>query len=206
MTMILNAKERSRVEGSGASFTILNRLERLAWRTTWLLLARWTPPMFSLWRIQLLKLFGARVAPGAMIGASTNVWLPRHLMLGQNSSLAPGVNCYSMAPITIGARTIISQGAHLCAGSHDVSDPNFQLIAKPITIGEDVWIAAEAFVGPGVTVENGAVLAARACAFSDLQPWTIYRGNPAVPLRVRNWQLPEDGGPKTHAPRGRSVP
>jgi len=85
-------------------------------------------------------------------------------------------------------RTIVSQRAYLCAGSHDISSPAFQLIAKPISIGDDVWIAAEAFVGPGVAVGDGSVLSARACAFSDLEPWTVYRGNPAVPFKARHWR------------------
>lgn len=184
---ILDAKSQAPFSGH-PSFTLANRLERLAWMLVWACLARWTPAMFSPWRVVLLRMFGAQVAPGAMIASSTRVWLPRHLILGEKAALGPRVDCYSMAPIRIGARTVVSQGAHLCAGSHDVSDPHFQLIARPITIGEDVWIAAEAFVAPGVSIGNGAVLAARACAFSAMEPWTIYRGNPAEPLRPRRWR------------------
>ena len=184
MTNILDAKRTTPVSG-GASFSLLNRVERLAWGICWLLLARWTPAMFSPWRIWLLRCFGARVAPGAKIAASTKIWLPRNLVLGRDCSLGPGVNCYTMATIAIGSRTVISQRAHLCAGSHDVTDRNFQLIAKPISIGDDVWIAAEAFVAPGVRVSDGVVLAARGCAFATLEPWTIYRGNPAEPIRSR---------------------
>ncbi len=90
-----------------------------------------------------------------------------------------------MAPISVGARTIISQRAHLCAGTHDHRDPAFQLYARPIRIDQDAWIAAEAFIGPGVTVGEGAVLGARGCAFADLDPWTVYSGNPAVSLGPR---------------------
>lgn len=181
---ILNARDTTPLTG-GPSFPLANRLERFAWQVCWTLLARWTPPMFSPWRILLLKAFGAQVGKGAAIAASAVVWYPRHLRLGANATLGPGVNCYSMAMISIGARTIISQRAHLCAGSHDVADPDFQLIARPITIGADVWIAAEAFVGPGVQVGDGAVLGARGSAFTALQPWTIYRGNPAAIIRPR---------------------
>ena len=181
---ILSARDTTPLTG-GASFSLVNRLERLAWQICWTLLARWTPPMFSPWRILLLKAFGAQVEKGAAIAASALVWYPRHLRLGAHATLGPGVNCYSMAMVSIGPRTIISQRAHLCAGSDDVADPDFQLIARPITIGADVWIAAEAFVGPGVQVGDGAVLGARACAFTALKPWTIYRGNPAAIVRPR---------------------
>lgn len=185
--MLLDAKETTPVSG-GASFTLANRIERLLWQIIWTFFARWTPAMFSPWRIWLLELFGATVAKGAMIAASTKVWLPRNLFLGANASVGPGVNCYTQGEIHIGARTIISQGTHLCAGSHDVSDEDFQLITRPIHIGDDVWIAAEAFVAPGVTIGDGAVLAARGCAFGDLDPWTIYRGNPAEKLKLRQWR------------------
>jgi putative colanic acid biosynthesis acetyltransferase WcaF len=86
----------------------------------------------------------------------------------------------------LGAYAVISQGAYLCAGTHDVDDPNFQLTTRPISIGERAWIAADAFVGPGVRVGEGAVLGARGVAFKDLEPWTIYAGNPALERRKRS--------------------
>jgi putative colanic acid biosynthesis acetyltransferase WcaF len=90
-----------------------------------------------------------------------------------------------MAPVRLGRYVVVSQRAHLCAGSHRVDDEYFQLIAKPITIKDNAWIAAEAFVGPGVTVGEGAVLGARGVAFEDLNPWTVYVGNPAAVKRPR---------------------
>ncbi|MDF0490942.1 hypothetical protein PX554_22715 [Sphingomonas sp. H39-1-10] len=96
-----------------------------------------------------------------------------------------------MAPISIGAYAVISQGAHLCSGTHDVDSPHFQLRARPITIGRRAWIAAEAFVGPGVVVGEGAVLGARGCAMRSLEPWIIYSGNPATPLRARRGRFEE---------------
>jgi putative colanic acid biosynthesis acetyltransferase WcaF len=83
----------------------------------------------------------------------------------------------------------VSQGAHLCTGSHDIVDPNFPLVTKPIIIEAYAWIAAEAFVGPGVTVGEGAVLGARGVTFRDLSPWTVYVGNPAKPVHQRPSEL-----------------
>jgi putative colanic acid biosynthesis acetyltransferase WcaF len=90
-----------------------------------------------------------------------------------------------MAPILLEAHAIVSQGAHLCAGSHDIEDPNFPLVVRPITIGEYAWVAAEAFVGPGVHVGAGAVLGARAVTFKDLEARHVYIGNPAQSVRRR---------------------
>ncbi len=126
--------------------------------------------------------------PGAAIASSARIWLPRNLELGSHSALGPGVDCYNMGVITIGAGVVVSQRAVLCGGTHDIHDELFQLKVAPITIGDHVWIASEAFVGPGVHVGEGCVLGARGCAFSDLDPWTVYRGNPAVRLKERRWR------------------
>jgi putative colanic acid biosynthesis acetyltransferase WcaF len=99
--------------------------------------------------------------------------------------LGPRAICYNMAAIVIEEGAIVSQGAHLCGGTHAVDDPSFQLVARPIIIGSGAWIAAEAFVGPGVVAGERSVLGARGVAFSDLIPGVIHVGNPARPLRTR---------------------
>jgi putative colanic acid biosynthesis acetyltransferase WcaF len=169
----------------GPSFRLSLRVHRVVWGLLWTCLAAWTPPPFSPWRVFLLKLFGAKIHQGAAVAASIKVWLPRNLELGARASLGPGVECYNMAPIKIGARSVVSQRAFLCAGTHDFDDENFPLRVRPIMIGDDVWIASEAFVGPGVHVGNGCVLGARGCAFADLAEWTVYRGNPATKIKDR---------------------
>lgn len=184
MTEPLDASTARPLEG-GASFSLGNRLARVVWGMSWLVLARWTPPPFHGWRRMVLLAFGAKVAKGARVHASVSVWLPANLELGEHCLIGPGVNLYNQGHITIGARAVVSQGAHLCASSHDVSDPHFQLVLRPISIGAGCWVAAEAFVGPGVTMADGAVLAARGVLFEDAQANTIYRGNPAVAVKER---------------------
>lgn len=177
----------------GASFSLGNRLYRLAWGATWLLLGRWSPPQLRAWRRLLLRLFGARVATTANVYGSARIWSPANLVLDDHAAIGPGAIVYCMARITIGAYAVISQRAHLCAGTHDIEDAAFQLHARPITIGARAWVAAEAFVGPGVTVGAGAVLGARGCAMRDLAPWTVYGGNPASVIRSRRirFEAPE---------------
>jgi putative colanic acid biosynthesis acetyltransferase WcaF len=167
------------------SFSLGHRIHRAAWQLAWVLLARWTPPLMRPWRRALLSLFGAQIHPTANIYASAVVWYPPYLTMDAFASLGPGAICYSMDRIHIGERAVVSQHAHLCCGSHRVDDPEFTLFALPIAIGADAWIAAEAFVGPGVTVGEGAVLGARGVAVKDLEPWSIYAGNPARKLRAR---------------------
>lgn len=167
------------------SFAALNRIERAVFSVVWLLFASWTPPPMRRWRLWLLRRFGANIAVTANVYGSARIWLPRNLSMEAYSALGPGVQCYCMAPVHIGRHAVVSQRAHLCSGTHDIRDARFQLRVLPIDIGDDAWICAEAFVGPGVKVGQGAILAARAVAFSDLNDWTVYRGNPAAAVKLR---------------------
>ncbi|MBC7404557.1 MAG: putative colanic acid biosynthesis acetyltransferase [Cytophaga sp.] len=169
----------------GPTFSLRNRLKRGSWKLAWLLLARWTPPLFHRWRILVLRMFGAQVSWRAYVYADVEIWAPWHLAIADYGTLARGVNCYNMAPVSVGVRAVVSQGAHLCTGTHDYLDPAFPLTARPISIGRRAWVCANAFVGPGITVSDGAILAAAAVAHRDLEPWSIYAGNPAVFIRAR---------------------
>ena len=169
----------------GPTFALKHRAMRLLWSLSWKVLASWTPPSFQPLRRHLLQLFGADIHSTAMVRSSTRIWWPANLSMGAHASLGPHATCYNVAMITMDDFAIVSQRAHLCSATHDVDDPEFPLTSRPITIGRKAWVAAEAFVGPGVTIGEGAVLGARGVAVRDLDAWTIYAGNPARPLRAR---------------------
>lgn len=169
----------------GPSFSLGNRLFRVAFALAWLVLARWTPPPLHAWRRLVLCAFGARLARGARVHASVRIWYPPNLDVGTDALVGPGVRLYNQGGITIGAQVVVSQGAYLCASSHDIADPNFQLVLRPIVLEPRCWVAADAFVGPGVRVGEGAVLAARSALFDDAAAWGVYRGNPATLIKQR---------------------
>lgn len=169
----------------GPTFAWKDRALRLLWSVTWAALAAWTPAPFHGFRRRLLVLFGADIHPSAIVRGSARIWWPGNLRMGAHASLGPGAICYNVAPVTIEDFGIVSQRAHLCSAGHDIDDPAFPLTARPIRIGREAWVAAEAFVGPGVTLGRGAVLGARGVAFRDLDAWTVYGGNPARALRRR---------------------
>lgn len=181
---VLDAGQTRPLEG-GPSFSLANRITRVIWGLAWLVLARFTPPPLHAWRALVLRLFGARLGRGVRVHASVRIWLPANLELGDNVLIGPGATIYNQGHIRIGARSVISQRAHLCASTHDVNDPNFQLELRPIAIGEQCWVAAEAFVGPGVTMHERAVLGARGALFKDAEADGIYSGNPAVLIKQR---------------------
>lgn len=136
----------------------------------------------------LLRLFGARIGRGCHVYGDVQIWAPWNLTMEDESALGRGVICYSMGPIRLGQRAVVSQRAHLCAGTHDYNDPGMQLVTKPILIGERVWICAEAFIGPGVTVGHGAVIGARAVVTKNMPEWMICAGNPCEPLKPREFR------------------
>lgn len=184
MSEPLDARTARPMQG-GPSFSLGNRVLRAVWGVTWLLLCRFTPPPLHGWRRLVLRAFGARVERGARVHASAVIWLPANLELGANCLIGPRVRLYNQGRISIGAGVVVSQGAHICASSHDLRDPHFQLVLRPVRIAAGCWIAAEAFVGPGVTMHERAVLAARGALFDDAQADTVYRGNPATAVKAR---------------------
>ena len=184
MSEPLDAARHRPLEG-GASFSLGNRLGRVVWGLAWLVLARFTPPPLHAWRRLVLRAFGAQVGRGARVHASVAIWWPANLALGEGVLIGPGARLYNQGRIAIGAWSVVSQRAHLCASTHRVDDPAFQLVLRPVTLGERCWVAAEAFVGPGVTMGDGAVLAARGALFEDAPPDTIWRGNPAAMVKPR---------------------
>jgi len=168
------------------SFSLQNRLRRAVWGIVWLVLFRTSPRPLHVWRGFLLRLFGAKLGLHVNVYPNVKIWAPWALSIGDYVGVADGVALYNMAPIVIGNHCVISQGAHLCAGSHDIDSANFQLIANPIRLESYVWVCAEVFVGPGVKIADGCVLGARAVVVKSIpDPWTVWAGNPAVMKRLR---------------------
>ena len=163
-----------------------NRAARLLWSLAWLLLFRPSPKPLHAWRRGLLRLFGARLGRGVVVHASVRVWAPWNLEMGDFSSLAPFVDCYCVDRIRLGRCVTVSQYSFLCTASHDIDSLDMRLTTAPIALQDHVWIAADAFVAPGVTVAAGAVVGARASVFRNVPAWTVVGGNPAQPLRMRS--------------------
>jgi putative colanic acid biosynthesis acetyltransferase WcaF len=167
------------------SFSLKNRLARSVWGIAYLFLFRTSPRPMHAWRAFLLKCFGAKIGANCHVYSQVIIWAPWNLVLEEQVGLADGVTCYTMAKITIKSKAVVSQGVHLCTGTHDYNDPNFQLYALPITIGANTWICADAFIGPGVNVGDGAVIGARSVVTKDMPAWTVCAGNPCKPLKQR---------------------
>ena len=168
-----------------SSLSLRNRIGRSMWGIVWTMLFRPSPRIFHAWRCFLLRLFGAKIGRGVRVYPSAQVWAPWHLEMGDFSCLGPEVDCYCVAPIRIETHAVVSQYSYLCSASHDYEQPDFPLITDPIVIAEGAWVAADAFVGMGVTIGTGAVVGARSSVFKDVEPWTVVGGNPARFIKKR---------------------
>jgi putative colanic acid biosynthesis acetyltransferase WcaF len=169
--------------------TLANRMARVMWALVYTTLVRPSPRFMHRWRNWVYRTMGARLHPTARIYPSARVWAPWNLTMGEHACVGDLTHIYCVAPITIGARSTVSHFSFLCAASHDFEDPSQPLTTAPIVLGENVWLAADVFVAPGVTIPDGVVVGARSSVFaSDLPAWHLCAGNPARPVRKREFR------------------
>lgn len=155
------------------------------WWLVQALLFRPSPQIFFGWRRFLLRLFGARIGRGVLIRSSAEFTYPWKISIGDFSWIGDGAILYSLAEISIGAHSVVSQYCYLCAGSHDPLTPSFDLVGKPIAIGSECWLATDVFVAPGISIGDATIVGARSTVLHDLPPAMICYGYPARPARPR---------------------
>lgn len=167
--------------------SICSKIARVIWSAVWLLLFRPTPRgnLFRPWRIFLLKLFGAKVRWSSNVLPSCRIWQPWKLTMGAYACLSADVDCYTVAPITLGDNATVSQGVKLCSAGHDITSKIMELMTAPIVVGSNAWVAGWSIILPGVTIGEGAVVAAGAVVTKDVEPWTVVGGNPAKFIKKR---------------------
>lgn len=133
----------------------------------------------------MLRLFGARIGRGVRIHPGAVIAIPWNLEASDYVSIGDGVRLYNLGLVQLGPGVTISQGGHLCAGTHDYTQVDLPLVKAPIRVLEGAWVCADAFVGPGVTIGDYSIVGARGVVMRDVPPWTVVAGNPARRLRAR---------------------
>lgn len=133
----------------------------------------------------LLRIFGSTIGKGVVIKPGVNIKYPWLLEIGNYTWVGEAVWIDNLAEVKIGNNVCISQGALLLTGNHDYSKKSFDLMIDGITIEDGVWIGAKSVVCPGVTCLSHSVLAVGSVASGNLEPYSIYRGNPAVKIKER---------------------
>lgn len=161
------------------------RVVALLWEYCWLIFCQWTPKPLNRWRLFWLRLFGARILGLPFVHQRARIQLPWNLTLHDRATLGDRANAYSLGEIEIGPRAVIAQEAYLCTGTHDLADANLPLQVGKITVGEDAFVAARAFIMPGITIGPRSVVGACAVVTRDVAPSAIVAGNPAKVLATR---------------------
>jgi putative colanic acid biosynthesis acetyltransferase WcaF len=171
------------------------------YRSLWLVIEALTllNPVFIPYSLKarILRAFGASIGYGVIIKPGIHIKYPWHLTVGDNVWLGERAWIDNFVPVIIGDNACVSQGAYLCTGNHDWSDPGMGLVVKPITVERGAWVGAFARVGPGVTVGEEAVVSLGSVLLKDAEPRGIYQGNPAV--RVRERTIRDRPGPIDNA-------
>lgn len=168
------------------TYTFKSRVKRLVWNVCALTLLRpFTLPCFRCWRLWLLRCWGAKIGKGCDIHASAVIWAPWNLEIGQRTCIGSKAIIYNPGRVILGNKVAISQYSYLCTATHDYESRSHTLYSRPIIVDDYAWVAARAFVGPGVHVGEYAVVGATASVYKDVAPWTVVGGNPAKFIKKR---------------------
>ena len=149
----------------------------------------WSPQFMYGWRNFWLRLFGAKIGKNVLIRPSVKCCYPWKLTIGDYSWVGDDVVLYTLGNISIGSHTVISQNSYLCTGSHDYTEPTFDIYAKDIHIGNGAWIASDVFIAPGVTLGDGIVVGIRSTVMEDLPGAMVCYGSPAKPIKPRKMNV-----------------
>jgi putative colanic acid biosynthesis acetyltransferase WcaF len=163
----------------------MERLRMLLWGCCWAALCRWTPkPMYG-WRLFWLRVFGCKASGRPFVHQRAIIQKPWNLILHDRACLGESAVAYTLGQVEIKARATVAQEVYLCTGTHDFTDENIPLVTARITIEEDAFIGARAFLLPGITVGQGAVIGAASVVTKNMPAWTICAGNPCKPIKRR---------------------
>lgn len=186
MAELIEEKKFVNLSQYNFTFSLSNKLGRVLWNSCyWIFFRPFFLNVFKNWRCFVLRLFGAKIGKHSCVYSDVKIWAPWNLELGNNSCIGSGVDCYNQGKVIIGDQTIISQKTYLCASTHDYTKSDFPLKLGPIHIKDQVWIAADVFVAPGVSIGQGAVIGARSAVVKNVDAWIVVGGNPARLIKKR---------------------
>lgn len=165
------------------------KIKRTIWNITYSLLFRpFITKIFRIWRIFILKIFGAKIEWDTEVYASVKIWAPWNLIMGHRACLGPEVICYNQDKVIIEDDVVISQYSYLCTASHDINmlnNPDNSLITAPIQIKKKAWIGSKAYINLGINIGVAAVVGATASVYKDVEDYHVVGGNPAKTIKIR---------------------
>lgn len=175
----LTVHTASAADRGASPWPLSMRIKLLLWEYAWIFLCIWTPKPFNLWRLSILRVFGTKVHGRPFVHQRARIQIPWNVELYNGSCLGDRANLYSLDRITIGEGAVVAQEAYLCTGTHEFSNPTLPLMTAPITVQARSFIGARAFVLPGVTIGERAVIGACSVVTRSIPGAMVARGNPA---------------------------
>jgi acetyltransferase-like isoleucine patch superfamily enzyme len=150
--------------------------------------------LFMNWTPYGIRHFFLRRFCCVKIGRDTSVAMGcfitgKHISIGDNTVINRFTYLDGRAPLYIGNNVNISHYTLIHTLTHDPQSRHFTCLAKPVVILDHVWIGARSTILPGVTIGEGAVVAAGALVTNDVDPYTIVAGCPARVIRRRTRDL-----------------
>ncbi len=142
-------------------------------------------PLPSFIKVQVLRIFGAKIGKGVMIKPRVNIKFPWFLEVGDYAWIGELVWIDNFDQVKIGSHACVSQGTMLLTGNHNYKKATFDLMIGKITLEDGVWVGAQCLIGPGVTCFSHSVLGAGSVLTQNLPAYEIWRGNPASFVRNR---------------------
>ena len=179
---LVNLEQKSAFD---SPWSTSQRLLRALWELCWFVFCAWTPKPLNQWRLFWLRVFDAKIDGVPFVHQRARIAIPWNLILHDRACLGDRTNAYSLGEIEIGARATIAQEAYLSTGSHDFDQTGMPLVTAKITIGDDAFIGARAFVLPGVTIGARSIVGACSLVTKDVPENVIAAGNPCKVLRPR---------------------
>ena len=168
------------------NYSLMNKCKRFVWNFCCFFFFRpFALPFLNKWRIFILRIFGAKIGKGSIVYASSKIWAPWNLEIGCRTCIGPYTIIYNPGKIILGNKVAISQYAYLCTATHDYTSPWHTLYWKNIIVDDYAWIAARAFIAPGVHIGERAIVGACSVQTKDAEPWGIYAGNPSKYIKKR---------------------
>lgn len=177
--MTRHALRRRQAQGERSPWPVGFRLRLLAWQLVWPLLCQWTPKPFNVWRLLILRCFGATIHGRPFVHQRARIQIPWHITLHEAACVGDRANLYSLDHIVLHAGALAAQESYLCTGTHDLADAEWPLMTAPISVGERAFVGARAFVLPGVSIGAHAVVGAMSVVTKNVPAHTCVRGNPA---------------------------